>query len=215
MPNESRSSALSRRLAREAVGAADHENNGWSVIGPPFGELGRKAGAVEIFSARIEQNDSGVFWDDIGERDRFLEHALVGIGGAAFPDFDDFDIAQAKLTAGLIRALAIALGQFGFRALFRRPTAATTMRIVPPRLSARPPRVLARSPTTFFPDCRRRELPAGRHGRSRRRRRSAPSRLAACPRRGCARTARLFEVLDDMSATALTWRCDRPLVTTM
>ena len=44
---------------------------------------------------------------------------LAGIVGAAFPDFDDFDVAQTEIAAGLRRALAEALGKFGFRALLQ------------------------------------------------------------------------------------------------
>ena len=44
---------------------------------------------------------------------------LLGVVRPAFPDFDDFDVAQAEIAAGLRRALAEALGKFGFRALLQ------------------------------------------------------------------------------------------------
>ena len=67
----------------------------------------------------IEQYHRRTLRNDAGKRDRFLAHALVRIGGTALPDFNDFDIAQAKLAAGLRRALAVALAQLTFRAPFQ------------------------------------------------------------------------------------------------
>jgi hypothetical protein len=65
----------------------------------------------------IEQYERRALRDNIGERDRFLDHALGRIVSAAFPDFDDFDVAQTEIAADLRRALAEALGKFGFWAL--------------------------------------------------------------------------------------------------
>ena len=44
---------------------------------------------------------------------------LLGVGGATFPDLNDFDITQPQLTASLRRALAIALTKLGLRAVFQ------------------------------------------------------------------------------------------------
>src|SRR4029078_3354208 len=123
---------------------------------PPFAELGRKRAAVETLSAGIEHNHGCVLRNDGGERDRFFDHALAGIAGAAFPDFDDFDVAQTELTASLRGTLAIARTQFGFRALFQTPDrghddaprAAQTISLTVARPCSPPP--------TSFPDCRRR-----------------------------------------------------------
>ena len=44
---------------------------------------------------------------------------LPASGGATLSDLDDFDITQPQLTAGLRRALAVALTKLGLRALFQ------------------------------------------------------------------------------------------------
>src|SRR6185437_9231937 len=75
--------------------------------------------AIDIFALYIERDHRRALRDNIGERDRLLDHAFAGIVGAALPDFDNFDIAQAEIAAGLRRAFAKALGKLGFRALFQ------------------------------------------------------------------------------------------------
>ena len=67
----------------------------------------------------------------------------------------------------------------------------------------------------LFEIVERRALRAGRRGRSRRLRRSAPSRNAACLRPAGRRRRPSLEVLSTRSAIAPTWRFDRPEVTTM
>ena len=114
MPNDSRRSGLLPEVRGKPVGTPDQEHCRRSAILPPFGELGRKRAAVEILSAGIEHHHGGVLRNDVGERDRFFDHALAGIASTAFPDFDDFDITQTKLTAGLRGTLAVALHSIRF-----------------------------------------------------------------------------------------------------
>ena len=82
----------------------------------------------------IEQHGRRALRNDIGERDRFLDHALAGVVGAAFPDFDDFDVAQTEIAAGLRRALRKRSESSVSGPCFRRPMAATMMRIARPAL---------------------------------------------------------------------------------
>jgi len=57
--------------------------------------------------------------DDIGDGDRFLDHATRGIRGAALLDFDHVDRAQAGAAAGLRGTLAIALGELALGTLLQ------------------------------------------------------------------------------------------------
>src|ERR1700690_2248010 len=183
-PNASRSSAFAQGRG-QAVGAADQKDRRRPVIAAPFRQLGGEAGAVEVLAVGVEQHDRRALRNDVGERDRFLEHALARVVRAAFPDFDDFNVAQTEIAAGLRRAFAEALGKLGFRTLFQASDggnddthlAAETISLLAVRPVGRP--------TTFFPGYKKYALPAGTRGRSHRRRRSAPSRLAAGPRRVC------------------------------
>src|SRR6185369_6923983 len=95
------------------------EHGGRPVLAAPFGDLGCETGAVEILAPLVEQHHGRLGWNDIGERNRFLEHALARIVGAALADFDDLDVAQAELAAGLRGAFGIAFGKLGFGALFQ------------------------------------------------------------------------------------------------
>ena len=115
---------------------------------------------------------------DIGDGDRFLEHAPCRIAGAAFLDLDDVDGAEAGAATGIRRALAIALRKLALRALLQpadggdhdphaqrtHGPCAGSSRFEPPLSSS--PAVHAAAPVpTSSRDCRRRGLPAGTHGR--------------------------------------------------
>ena len=169
---------------REPVGTTDQKNDCRSAIGPPFGKLGRKTGALEVLTVESSSTTTASCGMTLASAIDSSSIRLPAIGGATLPDLNDLDVTQTELTAGLRRALAVTLAQLGFRALFQASDGGNDDTHRAPRLSAWPSRVLARAPTTFFPDCRRRELPAGRRERSRRRHRSAPSRPVAFPRHG-------------------------------
>src|SRR5271169_3108619 len=172
---------LGAQARRQAIGAADHKDHGRPVVCAPFRQLGGETGAVEVVAVGVEQYDRRALRNDVGERNRLLEHALGGVVRAAFPDFDDFDVAQTEIAPGLRRALAEALGKFGFRALFQ----ASDDGHDDTHRAAECISLCAALPTTSFRDCRSFALPAGTRARSRRRRRSAPNRLAASLRHGC------------------------------
>ncbi len=59
------------------------------------------------------------FGNDVGEGDRFFEHAALGIVGAAFADLDDVDVGQPDAAAGVGRALAVALGELALGTLLQ------------------------------------------------------------------------------------------------
>jgi len=70
------------QAGRKSVGATDQKHDGWQAISPPFGKLGCKSSAIEIFPPRIEQHDCSILRNDIGECDRFLDHSSAGVGSA-------------------------------------------------------------------------------------------------------------------------------------
>src|SRR4029078_3356075 len=114
------------------------------------GELALKRAAVEVLSVGIEHHHGRILRNDVGERDRFFDHALGGIAGAALPDFDDFDVTQAELPAGLRGTLAVACTQFGFRALLQTPDSGNDDAHRTARFSACSPRVPARRRPHLF-----------------------------------------------------------------
>ena len=77
------------------------------------------AATIETLAALVENDDDRAVGNDIGERDRFLDTPTLGILGAAFANFDDFDVAQAERAAGRFRALAVRRGELALGSLFQ------------------------------------------------------------------------------------------------
>jgi len=94
------------------VGVLADWKNEYKTKAPAF-----EADILRTFAAFVEQDNHSLVGDHIGERDRFLDHALADLLGAAFADFHNFRIAETDPAAGLLGAFAIALGQFPFRAV--------------------------------------------------------------------------------------------------
>src|ERR1700691_6574265 len=74
--------ALAQAL-RKPVGAADDEACGRPFFLAPFAQYGREYRAVDVISALVEDRDDGAFWNDVGDRDRFLGTPALGIVRAA------------------------------------------------------------------------------------------------------------------------------------
>src|ERR1700733_14244361 len=108
-----------RKARREAVGAADNEGSCRAVIRPPALQLRGETGAVEIFAALIENDDHPLLGEDVGERDRFLGTAPLGVMRAALANFDDLDRAQAQRPSGIFGALAIRRGKLALGTLLQ------------------------------------------------------------------------------------------------
>src|SRR6185312_17529830 len=143
-------------------------NGRGAVIAAPLRKKGRERGAVEIVTPWIEQDNRSARWDHVSERDRFLENTLVGVGRAAFPDLDNFKIAEAKLPAGLRGALGVTSGKLSFRSLLQASNRGNDN-------SHRADKCIRSSapcPSTFSPGHRNRALRLGRRGQSRRQHRS-------------------------------------------
>src|SRR6516164_8667737 len=145
---------------RQPVGAANHEDHCRPAVTLPLSQPGGESCAMEILALTVERDHDGALRDHVGESDRFFQHALARVVGAAFPYFDDLDIAQAKVTAGLRHALPIAFGKLGFRALLQTSNRGhdDTHR------AAKAISLIALAPhgrkTTSFPGCRSYALPA-------------------------------------------------------
>jgi len=92
---------------RESIGTADDKAHGRTVFRAPFAQQRRQHRTIEALTALVENDDNRPVGNDIGERNRFLDTAALGILGATFAYLDDFDVAQAKRTPGRFRALAI------------------------------------------------------------------------------------------------------------
>ena len=103
---------------REPIVTADHEHSCRSAVVAPPAEPRRERAAVEAFAALIENDRYGLFGNDVGERDRFFEHALADLLRAALLDFEHLDVAEADSLSGLVGALAVALDEFALRAVF-------------------------------------------------------------------------------------------------
>ena len=73
----------------------------------------------ERLAALIEDHRDGAVGDDIGDGDRFLEHAPGGIAGAALLDLDDIEGVQSRAATGIGRALAIALRELALGPLLQ------------------------------------------------------------------------------------------------
>ena len=116
-PNASRTLALSRRLG--ARPSSPPMMN--TAAGRPSSRQrpSRDASvALSRLSPRcVEDEGDGLVGDDIGQRDRFFDHPLADLLGAAFADFHNFHVAKADAPAGLLGALAIALGELALGAI--------------------------------------------------------------------------------------------------
>ena len=76
------------KTGREAVGAADKKANGRAVLPAPCTQQPREARTVETLAPFVENDDDGPFGNDIGECNRFLKSAPLGIVGATFANFN-------------------------------------------------------------------------------------------------------------------------------
>ncbi len=69
---------------RQSIGTADDEAHGRTIFRSPLSQHGRQRQAVEVLTALVENDDDRPFGNDIGERNRFLDTAALGILGATF-----------------------------------------------------------------------------------------------------------------------------------
>ncbi len=92
---------------RESIGTADDKAHGRTVFRAPFAQQRGQHRTIEALTALVENDDNRPVGNNIGEPNRFLDTAALGILGATFAYLDDFDVAQAKRTSGCFRALAI------------------------------------------------------------------------------------------------------------
>src|ERR1700738_1576884 len=77
--------AFSRRLgARPSAPPTMNTTAGWSCVRQPCSR-----------PAWAQDHGDGAVGNDIGDGDRFLEHAPAGVAGAALPDLDDIEGLQA------------------------------------------------------------------------------------------------------------------------
>src|SRR5262245_23825159 len=107
------------QAGREPVGSADDEYDRRLVLLPPALQAAGESGAAHAFAAGVQDHRDGTIGDDIGDCDRFFEHAPRRVAGAALLDLDDVDGAQAGAATDLDHALAIALRQFALSALLQ------------------------------------------------------------------------------------------------
>jgi len=121
---------------RESVGTADDKAHGRTVFRAPFAQQRRQHRAIEALTALVENDDNRAVGNDIGERDRFLDAATLGILGATFAYLDDFDVAQAERTAGRFRALAIQGGELAFGSLLQAADCGDDKAHGPPHMTA-------------------------------------------------------------------------------
>src|SRR5580704_9782057 len=105
------------QASRKPIGAADDKACGRPVFLAPFAQYGGECRAVDVISALVEDGDDGVFWNDVGDRDRFLGATALGIIRAALANFDDLDVTQAEIAPDFLRVLEISFGKLAFGAL--------------------------------------------------------------------------------------------------
>src|SRR5215475_5542728 len=98
-PNDIRRSAFSRRV-------------GASPSAPPITKTAADRRSARHLPRRVARLALSRFSPWESSR---ATHAFASLCGTALPDFDDLDITQPELTAGLRRPLAVALTQLGFR----------------------------------------------------------------------------------------------------
>ncbi len=111
--------AFSRRLGASPSAAADDEHDRGLVLPSPILQPAGDHGAAHVLAALIQNHRDGAVGDDIGDGDRFFEHAPGGIAGAALLDLDDVEGAQAGAATGVSRAFAIALGKLALWTLLQ------------------------------------------------------------------------------------------------
>src|SRR5690242_5248099 len=93
----------------EPVGTADDERRGWPVFGAPRLQLTGEIRAAQALAALIENDGDGALGEDVGDRNRFLEHAPLDVVGATLANLDDVDGGEANRASDLRRTLAVAL----------------------------------------------------------------------------------------------------------
>lgn len=101
----------------QSVGTADDKTDGGTILTAPLAQRAGKCGAVEAFATLVEQHDHRPIRDDVGEGDRFLDTAALGVLRPAFANFDDLKVAQPKRTARGRGTLAISFGKHALRPL--------------------------------------------------------------------------------------------------
>jgi hypothetical protein len=112
-------SRLVAQARGESVVTADDENRSGPAFIAPSRQPRCQSGAVETLAALIEDDNDRPIRDDVRKRDRFFDHALADLLGAALADLDDVGLAEADAPSCLIRALAIALGKFALGAVLQ------------------------------------------------------------------------------------------------
>ena len=101
----------------EAIVAADDEHGRRAAVVAPAAEPRRERGAIQALAARVEDEGDGLVGNNIGQRDRFFDHPLANLLGTAFADFHNIHVTKADVPAGLLGALAIALGELALGAI--------------------------------------------------------------------------------------------------
>src|SRR5262249_50913188 len=103
----------------EPVGSADDEYDRGLVLSLPVLQPAGDNGAAHVLAALVQDHRGCAVGHDIGDGDRFFEHAPGGIVGAALLDLDNVEGVQTDVTTGVGRAFAIALGELALRTLLQ------------------------------------------------------------------------------------------------
>src|SRR5262245_55410488 len=103
----------------EAIGTADDEGRRRAVLGAPGLQLPSEIRAAQAPTALTENHRDGALGQDVGDGNRFLDHAPRDVVGAALADFDDVDRGKTNRASDLRRTLAVTLSQISFRPLLQ------------------------------------------------------------------------------------------------
>src|SRR5262249_40762982 len=104
---------------RRPVGAPDNEDGGGLVLPLPVLQPAGDNAAAHVLAALVQDHRDRAIGHDIGDGDRFFEHAPGGVAGAALLDLDDVEGVQTDAATGVGRAFAIALGELALRTLLQ------------------------------------------------------------------------------------------------
>ena len=96
-PNDNRSFALSRRLGARPSAPPIMKTSGRAIGAAPFCRASAAKSALSsAFAALIEQHCNGAVRNQVGERDRLLEHALARRRPRGFPGFRRFQRCASR-----------------------------------------------------------------------------------------------------------------------
>src|SRR5262249_54552635 len=85
----------------QPVGSADDEYDRGLVLLPPALQAAGESGAAHAFAASIQDHRDGTIGDDIGDGDRFFEHAPRRVARAALLELHDVDGAPTRAATRL------------------------------------------------------------------------------------------------------------------